>query len=363
MAEMKHYVALGEEATRSTAESSTVGFIPVVTPSIPSYEPEDKTRDEWRGEDSLLGHTDMIRMSRKWTGSLEIPMFSEAGTTAGMIGTIFKHFFGSSTSAQNASTGQYYHMMYPVADPFATANLGTKAITLNANLNEGATMKNWPYVGARVTGLNFVQETAEHLKVTADLMGTYRDTTTGELGSVVSPAENLRFDYNNLSVYTGTITRTGSAPDYTTFAFGSATQIKPDSISVKLENGMEDMLRLGGLDYPDKTRMGRIKVTVEMTIDWEDPASGFSSADDLNSWINGESSTNLFLHWDSSTQAGTGDNHQLYIDIPIAQRMGGNPEYDLEKDPMITLTFEGLMDASTTTYEVGLMLKNTASAV
>jgi len=65
----------------------------------------------------------------------------------------------------------------------------------------------------------------------------------------------------------------------------------------------------------------------------------------------------------TGTQAGTGDNHGLYIDIPRALRSGGSPEYDLEKDPMITLTYEGLYDAATCGYIVGLMLKNTASAI
>ena len=45
---------------------------------------------------------------------------------------------------------------------------------------------------------------------------------------------------------------------------------------------MEDVLRLSGVDYPDKTRMGRFKVSVEMTIDWEDPASGFNSISEFN---------------------------------------------------------------------------------
>ena len=109
--------------------------------------------------------------------------------------------------------------------------------------------------------------------------------------------------------------------------------------------------------------MGKLEVEVEMKIDWEDPASGFSSADDLNAWINGESSINLFLHWDSGTAAGTGDNHSLYLDIPVAQRMGGKPEYDLEKDPMVTLKVKGLVDLTTTTYAIGCMLKNTASYI
>ncbi|HZX35959.1 MAG TPA: hypothetical protein VFF54_05655, partial [Thermodesulfobacteriota bacterium] len=131
MAENKIYCAIGEEATRGTGEVTTVGFIPLLNSGIPKMEFDDKRRKEFRGEDTVKGDTAAIRMSRKWGGSLEIPFFTEAGTTKGIIGTLIKHFFGKATSAQNGATGQYGHILYPVADPFATANLGTKALTVN----------------------------------------------------------------------------------------------------------------------------------------------------------------------------------------------------------------------------------------
>jgi hypothetical protein len=109
--------------------------------------------------------------------------------------------------------------------------------------------------------------------------------------------------------------------------------------------------------------MGQFKVSVEMTLDWEDPASGFSSVDDFNSWIAAAGETSFFFHWDTGAQAGTGDNHGLYIDIPRARRAGGEPQYDLKKDPMITLKYEGLYDAATMGYIAGVLLKNTAAAV
>lgn len=363
MAENKLYVALGEEATRGIKEASTVGFVPLLSPSIPVVEFNDKKRKEFRGEDTVKGDTTVIRMDRKWSGSLEMPFFTEAGSTPGMIGTLLKHFFGHVSSAENASTGQYGHMMSPVADPFAAANLGDKALTVNLNLNEGATMKNWPFVGGRVSSLTFEQEAGEHLKVTAEMFGQQRDATTAEIGSQTFAAENLRCDYNNLTAYFGTIVRTGSPPDYTDITFGSATPICLDKVSVKIEDGKEDMLRLCGVDYPNKTRMGMYKVEVEVTIDWEDPSSGFSSADEFNAWIAAASSTNFAFHWDTGTQAGTGDNHSLILDLPVMQRMGGEPEYDLEKDPMVTLKYEGLYDVSTTNYLLGVLLKNTAAAI
>lgn len=363
MADNKFYLAIGEEATRNTAESTTVGFIPLNSPTFPAMEFDEKARAEFRGEDVVKGDTAMIRMGQKWSASLESNFFTEAGTVKGIIGTALKHFFGKATSAQNGVTGQYYHMFYPVSDPFAAANLGTKALTLNVNLNEGATVKNHAFQGGRVKSLSFTQEVGQHLKLGFEMFGQSKVASGTAIASPAFAAENLRCDFNNLSFYTGTITRTGTAPDYTQFAFGSATQIKPDKISIKIENGMEDAMRLSGVDYPDKTRMGKFKVSLEFTIDWEDPASGFSSVDDFNTWLASASSTNFFAYWNTGTQAGTGDNHGLYIDMPVMQRMGGSPDYSLDKDPMITLKYEGLYDSATTNYIVGIMLKNTSTAV
>src|SRR3990172_5222243 len=138
MAENKIYCAIGEEAARGTKEVTTVGFIPLLNSGIPKMEFDDKRRKEFRGEDTVKGDTIAIRMSRKWGGSLEIPFFTEAGSSKGIIGTLLKHFFGKATWAKNGATGQYGHMFYPVADPFGIANLGDKALTLNLNINEGA---------------------------------------------------------------------------------------------------------------------------------------------------------------------------------------------------------------------------------
>lgn len=363
MAENKIYLALGEEATRGVKESASVGFIPLLSPGIPKMEFDDKRRNEFRGEDTLKGNTAVLRMSRKWSATLDIPFFTEAGGIKGIMGTLLKHFFGKAVSAENSATGQYHHMMYPVADPFSSACLDTKALTLNLNINEGGVMKNWPFAGGRVKSLTFSQETGSSLKLTAEVFGQTRDAVTAELGNPVFAEENLRCDYNNLKVYTGTITRTGTAPDFTDFSFATATLIKPDKISIKMENGMEDSIRLSGVDYPDKTRMGQFKVTMELTIDWEDPVSGFSSVADFNAWVNSGGSANFFFHWDTGTQAGTGQDHSLYIDLPMMQRAGGSPDYKLDKDPMITLKYEGLFDAAAAKYMMGVLLKNTSASI
>ena len=360
MADNKIYLAIGEEAARGTVESTNVGFVPLISPSIPKSEFDDKPRGEFRGDDSALGESTILRMSQKWSASLECPFFTEAGGgLKAAIADLIYHFLGGKSSAQNGATGQYYHMIYPVIDPYSTG----KALTLNFNINEGAVVKNWPFVGGRVKAISFDQEPGQAMKMTAELFGQKRNAAATAVPTPVYPAENLRCDYNNLKVYTGAITRTGTGPGFTGFTFGGATQIKPDKISLKLENGAEDVLRISGLDYPDKTRLGRFKATLELTIDWEDPASGFSSVDEFTAWYTSASATNFFLHWDTGAQAGTGDNHQLYIDLPVMQRMGGEPDYNLDKDPMITLKYEALFDAATCKYLVGIMIKNTVTAI
>lgn len=356
------YLAVGEEALRGEAESSVVGFIPLLNPAIPKMEFDDRRRKEFRGEESVKGDTSVARMGQRWAASVEMPFYTEAGSSKGAVGTVLKHFFGRCASTQNGATGQYYHVMSPAEDPFSDTNLGEKGLTLNLNINEGAVVKNWPYAGGRVKALVIEQEAGSALKVTAELFGQRRAETASAIGNPVFAAEPLRCDYKSLSIYTGPVTRTGTAPDFTGFTFGGATRIRPDRVSVKMENGMEDVLRLSGLDYPDRTRIGQYKVTAELTIDWEDPASGFSSAAEFRSWLSSIATTNLFLHWDTGTQAGTGENHGLFIDLPKLQRTGGEPEYRLDKDPMITLKYEGLYDAATG-YMIGAMLVNTAPVI
>lgn len=365
MATNKLYLAIGEEATRGTPESTTVGFVPITTAAPPAMENDDVRKTEFIGEEARLGNAGFRRMSEKWSYTLEMPVFTEGGTVAGIVGTIMRHFFGFAGSAQNASTGQYLHMMYPVSNPELTSSgyLGTKALTLNHNISEGATVKNHAYFGARVNSLTFTQEPGQHLMLSAAMTGQSKVASGTAIATPTFAAENLSCRYSDLTMYTGTITKTGTPPNYTDFTFGSATTLKHDRVSLTLENANIDKLRNAGVAYSDKTNWGQIKATLELAIDFDDPAAGFSSVDDRNSFLGGITSTNFFLHWDTGTQAGTGDNHSLYIDLPVMQRKGGDPEFTKENNPEITLNYEADYDSATTLYLAGLLLKNTATAV
>ena len=360
MAERKHHVEIGEESSRGTAETSTVGYIPVTAPLLPAPEFTDENDRSFRGEQTVLGNRFARRLAQKLGFTLETQLYTEAGTTAGIIGTLFKHFFGKATSAQNGSTGQYYHMFYPVPDPFATANLGDKALTVTSALSEETDYKSYIHLGNRVKAVSLDIEPGAMLKTSFEMLGQKLDTIADNAHTPVYPAENLLLKYSNCNVYTGTITRTGTAPDFSDFAFGSATLIKPDKVTIKLDNGMEDKLRVAGVDYPDKTNMGLFTATIELAFNWQ--TSGFDSIAAFKSWLGGIDTTNFFLHFDTGTQAGTGDNHSLYLDLPQVRRTSGAPAWDYEKDPTVTLSFEAEYN-STTQYMIGLLLKNTATSV
>lgn len=361
------YAALGIEAARGTKESTTVGFLPLTNPQWPQFEPDDQPKNDWRGEQVSLGNIGKRRMSQKWSHSLEYDFFTESGGgSKAMSGAPIKQCLGFGSSAQNASTGQYIHMMYPVYNPLSTDSgyLGNRAITVNENTSEGDTVKNKPWTGGIVSGLIFTQETGQLLKVSAPMMGQTVGASETAIATPTFAAENLRCDYADLTCYTGTITRTGTGPDFTDFAFGSATQFCPDNFTLTIESGKTDNLKLCGVDYPTKQNSGMFKITLTFKIDYDDPASGFSSVDDYNLWLAGVSQTNFFFHYDTGTAAGTGDNHQLYIDCPVLQRVTSpGPEITKETDPSKVLNYEGDFDAATTEYIIGIMLKNTSPTI
>lgn len=361
----QHYLAIGEEAARGTPEKTTVGFVPIDAPFMPQPEFNDVPRTEYRGEDRGKGANLVRRFDQKWAGTVEMPLFTEGGTVSGIVGTMLKHFFGAVTTAQNGSTGQYAHMFYPETAPFDTGNaLAAKALTLNSNFSKGATIYNHAYTGARFSKITITQEQGAIAKATFDAFGQYLDTESALISTPAFAAENLSLRPSNLMVYNGAgATKTGTPPDYTDLAPNTMNAFSPETITLEIENGRADELRFDGADYPSKTVTTEFKYTLNFKIDWEVPSAGFDSTAEWIAWYTAIGSTPFMLVWDTGTQAGTGDNHSLIIDVPVANRV--QPDFDLDQigAKKIDLKYEGLVDLTTTTYGMGALLKNTADAV
>jgi len=367
MAEGKFYLAVGEEATRGTAEKTTVGFIPIKTAVVPEMTFNDVNREEFRGDDTSKGATTKRRLGQAWTAEIDSPMFADAGTTDSMVGTKLKHQFGHVTSTQNASTGQYAHMFSVPSDPYASGggDIDAKALTFNINRSRDDTTKNYVYRGGRGSGCSFEQAIGEPLMFNSSWMGQTLETAGGgtAIASPTYAAENLRFDFDNLTAYTGTITRAGTGPDFTDITFGSATPFSPDNVSISIDFARNDKNVLDGTNSPSLTSFGRATGTLSFTIDLR--TAGFDSETEFDNFFSTpETTTNNFAFlWDSGTVAGTaGDNYSFIIDCPECVLTSAAPEYSLETNPLITLEYE-FMYNSTTAYNVGAMLKNESATV
>lgn len=361
----KHYVEVGEEADQGTAEVTTTGAVPVLNFAGLGYKPEDVTRnDQFRGEDSLVGGIFTRRMSESWDQSLDIPFFTEAGTTSAIMAQILKHFFGGGVSVQNSATGQYVQMLYPRANICAAGNLDTKALTLNPNFSHGDSVKNHPLVGGRVQSVSFKQEMGKQLVVTVAFFGQFADPITAELGSPVFAAEALGCYFEHMNCYTGTITRTGTPPDYTDITFGSADSFECDDVTITFECARTlEMQNGAGVIYPTKTVGGMYKVSLEIGKTFDSPASGFNPVTEFESWLTGVRKQNFAFHWDTGAQAGSGDNHGLIIDLTQMVMAPVDPEFDIETEGKITLTYEDGEQDPTTLYKGAAMLKNTVDAI
>lgn len=369
MAQAVKYVAMGEEDLRGTAEDTAVFFVPVMTGAKPVSEFQDDPTKDFRGAENRLGDQTITRKFESWNTPPDIPLYSELAGPDGPAGIakILKHGLGKATTGAAKEISAYPHMIYPHIDPFDTGSIGSKALTYNDNMSEGATVINTPYVGGRVKALNFEQELPEQLKLSLEMFGQYKDVQGAEIGDEAYPLETLRFDYDDLEFYQGVPAYTGDAPDYTEIDPSGGNLIKVDKLSIKITNGFEDVKRSSGLKYAEHTRVnGPFKVELEFTMDYEDPASGFSSVDDFNAWLTAASETAFTALWDTGTVVAGGattETHKLIIDMPRMQRMGGEIEFDLEKDPLITLKYEGLFDPTTTQYLVGILLQNSAETI
>ena len=365
MADNSFHLGVGEEVTARGTEQSTVGHLPLLNPGGIKYEPDDKDREVWAGQNVGLGITDTDRLSEKWSGSIDFNLHTEAGTVPKIVGTIFKHFFGSATSAQNATTSQYNHSLYPVVDPFSDDNLGDEvnALTILTAMNAGAVYTSYPYLGGRVNELTFEFATGAPNKVSAGVFGQKMGTITTNTETVVMPAANLRCDFSDTKFYTGTISRTGTEPDITDLVFTAADQFNPLKATVKFMNGFKDDLVINGTGYPGKTSAGRFTGTLSFDIRWADPASGFSSYDEFKAWVDAASTKNFAIEIDTGTKAGTGENHGILFDLPECQRkFDAMPVYAQDADPIITLNYEFHYNA-TAKYAFGMILKNSAATL
>ena len=357
------YLAIVEESARGTDPSSGYIFLPVMNNIQPTVEYDDQPRKEFRGADTALGDSSLVRRSGQWTMSIECAYYPGEET-----GLFFKHLLGKVDTRSVVDTSAYEGIVYPLAQVYGTgAELADKAIGIIPNTDEGGTTKHQYYGGGRVTSITIAGEGTDDVKLTIEVQGPAehigavdQTATAGASFPVAAP-----FSTDDCLLYIGAgITRTGTAPDFTAIAPNTMPAYKPDSFNIAITNGLNDKQVMDGILGPNKTyREGQLQVTVATPIDYEDPSSGFSSADQFKLIFNGVQTTSLLLVMDNGEAAGdTTTTYETIVDLANLAFKPDTPERSSEgTQPTVNFNFESLYD-DTAEYPVALFITDKASA-
>jgi hypothetical protein len=139
----------------------------------------------------------------------------------------------------------------------------------------------------------------------------------------------------------------------------------PDTLDITISNGLKDKTVGNGVPGPTKTyRDSKFKFDINSPIDYEDPASGFSSADEFKKLFTGPASNNLIIVWDNGDLAGSSTaKYTAILDLPNMMQVnpkkpGRNSE---GKTPDLKMGFTSL-NSTTTKYPGALITVDKATA-
>jgi hypothetical protein len=356
------YGAFVEEATRGTDPASGYFFIPLMDNIQPTVTYDDQPRKEFRGADTAQGDSSVVRRSGQWTYPFKFAYYPGVE-----IGTLLKHALGFAGTRSVLDTTAYEGIVYSLGDIYDTGNLGTKAIGFVMNADEGGTTKAQYYGGGRITELVIDFQGVDDVIISGNIQGPAeyigaadQTATAGATFPVAAP-----FSTDDSLFYIGSgISRTGTGPDFTAIAKGSMPTFKPDNLTITISNGINDKTVMDGALGPNKTyRESQWAVTVAGAIDYEDPAAGFSSADQYKLQFSGPQTTSLLVIMDSGEVAGsTTETYKSIIDIPSVLAVLDSPARQSDgTQPTTNVNLSSLWDA-TAAYCISFFTTDKASA-
>lgn len=356
------YMALVEEAARGTDPASGYFFTPVMDALQPTVNYDDQPRVEFRGDDTGQGNSTLVRRGGQWTYSFKFAYYPGVE-----IGTLLKHFAGFAGTRSVLDTSAYEGIVYSLTDIYDTGNLGTKAIGLVMNSDEGGTTKAQYYGGGRITALTIDFQNVDDVIISGTIQGPAeyigdadQTATAGATFPVAAP-----FSTDDCLFYVGPgISRTGTAPNFTAIAKGSMATFKPDNLTLTMTNGINDKVVMDGVLGPNKTfREAQWNIEVSAAIDYEDPASGFSSADQFKLQFSGPQTSSLLIIMDSGEVAGdTTETYKSIIDFANASINLDTPARQSDgTQPTTNVNLKSLWSA-TAGYVLGIFTTDKASA-
>ncbi len=359
----KQFLALVEEAARGTNPGAGFKFLPLRSGLQPKFQPKDEPRKEFRGQDTALGDASVRRLSSAWNNTLELNAYPGAER-----GLLLKHALGFAGVRAVLDTSAYKGILYPIAMPYGLgAGLGDTAVGLIANTDEEGTTKSQYWGGGRI------RSWSRSIKADEDVVDSFELGGPGPYVGAVDQAETAGaafpaatpFLYSDAKFYIGAgISRTGVAPNFTDVGAGTMVQFQPDEFNMKVSLGLEDKTVLNGVQGPSKThRNAQASIECDFTIDYRDPASGFSSADEFKATFSGPRTNSLLVVLESSELAGAATaKYTEIMDFPLMLLSSDGPERDNEgKTAPVKLSWKALLN-STVGYPFALITIDKASA-
>jgi hypothetical protein len=273
-----NYMALSRQAVRNVLDAvPTHLFYKLRGKLEPDTDFKEEATREWAGQDFSQGDTAHTRTSRAWKFSWESRIWPSE-ELALLLEFLFRHA-SAPTTIDTSATKVVYRSdseMYDDTEAF------DEAIALLPHTQVGATTTHQQFLGGRIMDaeLDFQGGSDAILKMNLTGGPWIGEPGQAEVAGVSFPSSR-HFKSGNLKCFIGTgATLTGTAPDYTDIAEGAMAAFKPDSLNVKINTGLEDKFKTNGQDGPSVSeRTKSWDCSVEGTVDFNDPSSGWSSRD------------------------------------------------------------------------------------
>lgn len=279
---IKQFVMLSEQNTRSTPLGDPLyqKFYPISGKLEPDVEYKEDPVKEWRGQDTSQGDVSDERTSTSWKYSMEGRIYA-----CPELELLLRYLFGtySTPVALPGGNAQAFRTIYKSASEMfgADAQLLDKALTLIPNSRKGANTYSQSYIGGRIESGEFDFKGGEAASMKLNFIGGPWIGAPEQTASPNFAQPRAKAFRSTPRVYLGSgATLSGEAPNYTDFAPGSMPVVSPDDLTIKIEPGVEDVYKMNGIEGPSVTeRKKQWMVTIEFTVDFADPASGWSSYD------------------------------------------------------------------------------------
>lgn len=328
----EQFLAMYEETTRGTKPGVPVHrFLPVTKGLAPKYAPKDEPRKEFRGADTALGDSSVVRKDSQYTASPECFLYPGVE-----LGLMLKHLFGFAGIRAVVDTTAYRGLLYPVKMPYGSgASLGDKAIALVPNIEREGASASQDWNGARIKSATLSFKQGEDITISFEMQGpgpwvgaANQAATAGVSFPITEP-----YSFADAAFYIGAgAVRTGVAPDFTNLDPGTMVRFVPDDFTIKIINGLDDKITGNGVKGPSKTeRVAQFSYEVDFTIDFADPGAGFSTIDEFEAQFSGPRTASIMTVLSHPELAGSVDqNYQEIIDQPLMQLKIDSPDPDNE---------------------------------